>query len=330
MKQIFLTIVFILCSLALNAQGIQVKGVVTADEDGQPLPGVSISVKGTTNGTLTDANVAYTLSVPARSTLVFSFVGMKTQEILVTASTTLNIVMQSNFALMEEVVVVGYGVQKKSVVTGAISSVKATDLLDMPAPRIEDALKGRTSGVTIASSYGVPGADATVNIRGITSINSASPLYVVDGVPVVGGIDYLNQGDVESIEVLKDAASAAIYGTQAAAGVIMISTKKGSAGAMQVNYNGYVGTQAPAYKLNLLNASQYATIRNEALLASGRPMPFSNPSSLGIGTDWQSVIFNNKAMIQNHELSFSGGSEKSTYYASVAYFDKEGIVATDI
>jgi TonB-dependent starch-binding outer membrane protein SusC len=330
MKQTILTLLFIFCSLALSAQGLQVKGVVTSADDGQPLPGVSISVKGTATGTLTDAIGAYTINVPANSTLVFSFVGMKPQEILVKSSSTLNVVMKSDVAMMEEVVVVGYGVQKKSVVTGAISSVKASDMQDLPIPRIEDALKGRTSGVTIASSSGVPGADATVNIRGITSINSASPLYVVDGVPVIGGIDYLNQGDIESIEVLKDAASAAIYGTQAAAGVILITTKKGTAGALLVNYNGYVGTQAPEHKLNLLNATEYATIRNEALVAAGRPMLFSNPQSLGAGTDWQGVIFNNNAMIQNHELSVSGGSEKSTYYASVAYFDQEGIVATAI
>jgi TonB-linked SusC/RagA family outer membrane protein len=330
MKHSILTLLLILCSLAIHAQELQVKGVVTSAEDGQPLPGLSISVKGTTTGILTDVNGAFTINVPPNSTLVFSFVGMKTQEILVTASTTLKVVMQPNVSLMEEVVVVGYGVQKKSVVTGAISSVKASDMQDLPIPRIEDALKGRTSGVTIASSSGVPGASSTVNIRGITSINSASPLYVVDGVPVVGGIDYLNQGDIESIEVLKDAASAAIYGTQAAAGVILITTKKGSAGALQVNYNGYVGTQAPEHKLNLLDATEYATIRNEALVAAGKPILFPDPQSLGAGTDWQDVIFNKSAMIQNHELSFSGGSEKSTYYASVAYFDQQGIIATAI
>ncbi len=330
MRQTILALLFLFCSVALNAQGLQVKGTVTSSVDGQPLPGVSISVRGTTTGVLTDLNGAFTLNVPPNSTLVFSFIGMKTQERIITASTTLNIVMESDVAVMDEVIVVGYGTQKKSVVTGAISSVKAADLQSMPTPRIEDALKGRTSGVTVASSSGVPGASSTVNIRGITSINAASPLYVVDGVPVVGGIDYLNQGDIESIEVLKDAASAAIYGTQAAAGVILITTKKGKEGGLQVNYNGYIGTQAPAKKLNLLNATEYATIRNEAMVAAGNPLLFSNPQSLGEGTDWQKVIFNDNALIQNHEMNISGGTEKSTYYASVSYFDQEGIVATDI
>jgi len=330
MRKTILGLLFLFCSVVLNAQGLQVKGTVTSSADGEPLPGVSIVVKGTTTGVLTDINGAYSLTVPANSTLIFSFVGMKPQEKVITSSTTLNIVMESDVAMMDEVIVVGYGTQKKSVVTGAISSVKASDLQNMPTPRIEDALKGRTSGVTIASSSGVPGADATVNIRGITSINSANPLYVVDGVPVVGGIDYLNQGDIESIEVLKDAASAAIYGTQAAAGVILITTKKGKDGAMNVNYNGYMGTQAPARKLNLLNATEYATIRNEALIAAGKPILFSNPQALGEGTDWQDATYNRSALIQNHEVNISGGSERSTYYASVSYFDQEGIVATEI
>jgi TonB-linked SusC/RagA family outer membrane protein len=330
MRQTILALLFLLFSGALSAQGLQVKGTVKSAEDGEPLPGVSISVRGTAQGVLTDVNGAFTLDVPANSTLVFSFVGMKSQEVLITSATTLNILLEPDVELMDEVIVVGYGTQKKSVVTGAISSVKAADLQNMPTPRIEDALKGRTSGVTIASSSGVPGAASTVNVRGITSINSANPLYVVDGVPVVGGIDYLNQGDIESIEVLKDAASAAIYGTQAAAGVILITTKKGQDGVLQVNYNGYVGTQAPARKLDLLNATEYATIRNEALIAAGKPILFSNPQALGAGTDWQDVIFNNNALIQNHEMSVSGGSSKSTYYASVSYFDQEGIVASDI
>jgi len=292
-----------LSSLAFSQQ-IAIKGTVKSASDNKALPGATVVVKGTAAGAVTDAEGKFTINAKPDQVLVFSFLGMEPQEVTVTSSTnTLEIVLNEQLAKMEEVVVVGYGTQKKSVVTGAISSVKATEMRDMPIPRIEDALKGRTSGVTIASSSGVPGADATVNIRGVTSINSYAPLYVVDGVPVSGGIDYLNQGDIESIEVLKDAASAAIYGTQGAAGVILITTKKGSVGNMQVNYNGYVGTQAPEHKLNLLNASEYATIRNEALLAAGQTMPFSNPSALGVGTDWQSVIFNNNAMIQNHEVN---------------------------
>jgi TonB-dependent SusC/RagA subfamily outer membrane receptor len=192
-------------------------------------------------------------------------------------------------------------------------------------------LKGRASGVSVATSSGQPGASSTVIIRGITSINNSVPLYVVDGVPInENGIDFLNQSDIESIEILKDAASAAIYGTKAASGVIIVTTKKGKAGGLRVNYNTFFGTQAAAHKLNLLNASDYATLRNEAAAAANNPIPFPNVASLGQGTDWQSTIFNDNALLQNHDLSFSSGNDKSTYYASFGYFKQEGIVATDI
>ncbi len=331
MKKTILVLLTIVCSLFGYGQGIQVKGVVTSAEDRQPIPGVSVVVKGTTTGTTTDVDGAYTIKVPGNATLTFSFVGLTSQEVAVNNRTKVNIALASVVAAIDEVIVVGYGTQKKSVVTGAISTVKSSDLDNMPTPRVEDALKGRTSGVTVASSSGQPGSDATVSIRGITSINYTSPLYVVDGVPVVvGGIDYLNQSDIESIEVLKDAASAAIYGTQAAGGVILVTTKKGKVGTMKVNYNGYEGTQAPEHTINLLNATQYATLRNESSLAAGRGIIFANPQSLGVGTNWQKAIFNNNAMIRNHNLSFSGGNEKSTFFASFGYFAQDGIVSSEI
>jgi len=194
MKKTILVLLVIVCSLSGFGQGIQVKGVVTSADDRQPIPGVSVVVKGTTTGTTTNIDGVYTLKVPGNATLIFSFVGLTPQEIVVNNRTTIDVVLASATAAIDEVVVVGYGTQKKSVVTGAISSVKASDLENMPTPRVEDALKGRTSGVTVASSSGQPGSDATVSIRGITSINYVSPLYVVDGVPVaVGGIDYLKQ-----------------------------------------------------------------------------------------------------------------------------------------
>src|SRR5690606_34372075 len=172
---------------------------------------------------------------------------------------------------------------------------------------------------------------ASIRVRGVTTLNNNTPLYVVDGVVVdAGGIDYLNTSDIESIEVLKDAASAAIYGTRAAAGVILVTTKKGRAGDMMVSYNGYYGTQAPAKKLNLLNAAEYATIRNEVSLNDGGGILFPDPASLGDGTDWQSTIFENNAPIQNHELSISGGGEKSTFYTSFGYFGQDGVVTPEI
>lgn len=311
-------------------EAVQVKGQVT-NANGDVLPGVTIQVKGTTVGTVTDANGHFSIAVPDSAVLVVSFIGYETKEVPVNGQGSLNITLQPSSTGLNELVVIGYGTQKKSQVTGAISSVDASQLQDMPVMRVEQSLQGRTSGLTIAASSGQPGAASTVRIRGTTSINNSDPLYIVDGVPVdVGGIDYLNQSDIASIQVLKDAASAAIYGTRAASGVILITTKKGQAGEMKVHYSGYYGIQEPAKKLDLLNATEYATLRNESSLAAGKGILFPDPKSLGEGTDWQATIFNNAAKVQNHELSISGGSEKSTYYASFGYFNQEGIVATPI
>jgi len=332
MKKTFLALLILMASFAGFAQGLQVKGVVTSADDGQPIPGVSIVVKGTTNGAITDIEGSYTLSVPGNSTLVFSFIGLTSQEIAVNNKTTINVVLSTTSENIDEVVVVGYGTQKKSVVTGSISSVKAKDLEKVAPGRIDQALQGRVSGVTIASNSGQPGDAATIRVRGITTFGSGNnPLWVVDGVVVdAGGIGYLNQEDIESIEVLKDAASAAIYGTRAATGVIMVTTKKGSAGKLSINYSGLYGTSAPAKVLNLLNATQYGTLMNERSVAGGGNLVFPNLSTLGTGTDWQKAIFNNSAQRYSHELSISGGNDKSTFYLSFGIQDQEGIVATDI
>ncbi|HUH33319.1 MAG TPA: SusC/RagA family TonB-linked outer membrane protein, partial [Daejeonella sp.] len=212
-----------------------------------------------------------------------------------------------------------------------MSGVNAAALENQVVTRVEQALQGRASGLTIASSSGAPGASSTVRVRGTTTIGNSDPLYVVDGVVVdVGGIDYLNQNDIESIEVLKDAASAAIYGARAASGVILVSTKKGKAGSMNVAYAGYYGNQAPIRELDMLNATEYATLRNEASVAGGGGVIYSDPQSFGEGTNWQDALFNKNAGIQNHELSISGGNEKSTFYSSFGLTDQEGIIASAI
>lgn len=314
------------------AQGGKVTGTVTDSETGEGLPGVTVLEKGTTNGTITDFDGKYSISVSDElAVLVYSFVGYSIQEVPVTGKTTIDVSLVIDIQALEEVVVTGYGTQKKSVVTGAISSVKASDLETMPINRVEQALQGRTSGLTIAANSGQPGSGATVRVRGITSLNNNDPLWVVDGVVVDnGGIGYLNQSDIASIEVLKDAASQAIYGARAAAGVVLITTKKGQKGGLKVNYNGFLGTAAPARKLDLLNATEYATLRNESSIAATGNAIFSNPASYGKGTDWQAAIFNENAHKQNHELSISGGNDVSTFYASFGYWDQEGIVASDI
>jgi TonB-dependent starch-binding outer membrane protein SusC len=310
------------------------KTVVTgqiADDKG-PLEGVSVIIKGTSKGTLTDKDGRFKIEVDnADAVLVFSLIGYQTREEPINGRSDVSLVLTSKSEGLNDVVVVGYGTQKKSVVTGAISSVKASDLEDQPVNRLEDVLQGRTSGVTIAANSGQPGSSEQVRVRGTTSINSSDPLYVVDGVPLDGGgLDYLNPADIESVEVLKDAASQAIYGARAAAGVILVTTKKGKSGSMRVAYDGYAGTQAPARKLHLLDAEQYATIRNESSLAGGNGIVFANPASLGKGTDWQAQIFDNHASENSHQLSFSGGTEKSTFYTSLGYFDQNGIVADPI
>ncbi|WP_457271134.1 TonB-dependent receptor [Pedobacter sp. UYEF25] len=311
---------------------LNIRGTVL-DETGVPLAGASVKVKNSNQGTVTDAKGNFSLtSVSKGETLQITFLGYESIEVLITDEKLLTIKLIPQAGVLADVVAIGYGTQKKSVNTGAISQVKASDLTNMPVTRIEQSLQGRVSGVTITTSSGQPGDGATLRIRGTTSINNSEPLYIVDGVQVGGGIDYLNQADIESIEVLKDAASAAIYGARAANGVIIVTTKKGKInGTMQVNYNMYVGTQAPDRKLDLLNATQYAALYNEAEYAKTPNLTtprFPNPSQYGVGTDWQSAVFNNNAKVQNYELSMSGGSELSSYYGSFGYFDQDGIVAT--
>lgn len=315
------------------AQALTVSGKVTNRTSGEALPGATVAQKGTKNVTLSDANGNFRITVPASGTvLVISYAGMAEQEVTVTsAAEPLSVQLEPRANAMNEVVVVGYGTQRRANVTGSISSVKAKDLENIPNGRIEQALQGRVSGVTILQNSGQPGSGSTIRVRGITTFNNNDPLWVVDGVVVdQGGIGYLNQSDIESIEVLKDAASSAIYGTRAATGVILVTTKKGRAGKPVIRYNGYYGVAAPAKMIDVLNATQYAVLRNESSVAAGKNIVFPDVTSLGIGTDWQKAIFNNSAQRYLHEVSVSGGNDRSTYYFSAGLQDNEGIVATEI
>lgn len=307
---------------------VAVTGKVSQENDGSPMIGVTVTVNGTSIGALTDPNGNFSIQAPSENvTLTFSFIGFDKLEVPLNGQTTLKIFLKETEKTMEEVVIVGYGTQKKSVVTGAISSVKSKDLEDMPVMRVEQSLQGRTSGVRVTLSSGQPGAGAVVRIRGTGTINNSDPLYVVDGVPIGGGIDYLNQNDIESMEVLKDAASAAIYGARAANGVVLITTKSGKAGKMKINYNGYYGVQNPWRKLAVLDAREYGILMNEAAAAAGQNLLFSNPDTLGAGTDWQEQVFYQNAPITNHDVSISGGTDRSNFLASVSYFKQDGIVA---
>jgi len=316
------------------SQQVQISGVVKSATDNLPLPGASVIIKGTVTGTTTDINGQYSVKASPRQVLVFSFIGMNAQEVTITAdSKIIDIVLTESATMMQEVVVVGYGTQKKSVVTGAISSVKSKDIEKIPNGRIEQALQGRVSGVTIAANSGQPGSASTIRIRGVTTFGDGgnNPLWVVDGVVIdAGGIGYLNQSDIASIEVLKDATSAAIYGTRAATGVILVTTKKGQSGKMLVNYNAFYGTSAPAKVLKLCNATQYAALINERQTNGGLAIKFPNIGQYGTGTDWQKEIFNTNAMRYSHELSLSGGNDRSTFYTSIGITNQEGIVLSDI
>src|SRR5690554_3631488 len=245
MKKILFLFLCSLFALGVYAQDITLSGKVTAADNGEPLPGVSVVVKGTTNGTVTDMNGNYQLRVPSDAVMQYSFIGMQTQEIPVNGRTEINVVLESEAFDVDEVVVVGYGTQKKSLVTGAIAKVGGEELQKTSDMRVTQALQGKTAGVVISNNSGQPGDQVSIRIRGIGTNGEAEPLYIVDGLPMGGaGIDFLNSNDIESIEVLKDAASAAIYGARGANGVILITTKTGKKGEkLTVSYDGYYAFQ---------------------------------------------------------------------------------------
>ncbi|MFR1156429.1 MAG: SusC/RagA family TonB-linked outer membrane protein [Bacteroides thetaiotaomicron] len=315
---------------AVYAQNIQIKGTVVSGTDNEPLPGVNVVVKGNTStGTITDFNGTFTLSAPADAILSISYIGFKSQEIAVKGHKDIKIVLQEDSETLDEVVVVGYGVQKKSVVTASIAKVSADDLASTAPVRMDNALKGLASGVTVTSSSGQPGAAAQIRVRGVGTIrteNGADPLYIVDGMPLEGGLDYLNPNDIASIEVLKDAASGAVYGARAANGVILVTTKTGKIGKTKVTYDFSYGWQSAWKKRDVLNASEYALMINEGAINAGIAPKFSDPYSYGQGTNWQDEVFNNNAPMMNHQVSVSGASEKVNYLFSLGFYTQDGIV----
>ncbi|MFT4221570.1 TonB-dependent receptor plug domain-containing protein [Dysgonomonas sp.] len=240
-------------SLTVFGQTANVSGVVTDISTGEALIGVSVAEKGTTNGMLTDIEGRYAIQVKAGATLVFTYVGYDPQEIKITGG-ILDVRMKSSQQILDEVIVVGYGVQKKSVVTAAISSVKASDLEKMTPSRIENVLNGQVSGVSITTNSGQPGSDVNIRIRGVGTTGDNNPLYIVDGMAVDGGIKNLNPADIESVEILKDAASAAVYGTRGGNGVILVTTKRGKEGKPRISYEMNLGWQTPWRKVPMLNS----------------------------------------------------------------------------
>ena len=324
-KTITILFIFLLSGISVAlAQNITVKGTVV-DKTGASLPGVTVTLKATTIGTQTDVNGHFTISAPVNGTLRFTFVGYNAQEVAVNSQMVINVTLQENSTDLSEVVVIGYGTQKKATAAGAIATVGANDLKDQQVLRVDDALEGRAAGVTVTSTSGAPGAAPNVIIRGQNSLGSSSPLYVVDGqIWDNGGYDSINPNDIESLSVLKDA-SAAIYGSRASNGVVLITTKKGVAGTPKITYNFYYGNQSVAKKVGLANATQYAQLRDESVTNDGGTAPFANPSQYGTGTNWQDAIFGN-APIMSNNLAISGGTDKSNYFTSVGYIHQEGVV----
>lgn len=310
-------------------QTIAVSGKVV-DDKGQPIPGVTIIEKGTNNGIVTDANGTFKLTVKsAASVIVARFIGFNDQEITVGSQTTFTITLAENVHSLNDVVVVGYGTQKKRDLTGSVTSVSSKDLANQPVPDVGEALEGKAAGVQVISS-GAPGSNVTVQIRGVGTINDASPLLVIDGVPTPADVNYLNNlnmDDVASIDVLKDASASAIYGSQGANGVIIITTKKGSSGAGHLNFNFFAGVQSVAHAVPLLNAQQFVQLNNEELSNDNQATnpAYADPASFGAGTNWQKAIFR-KAPIQSYSLSYSGGTEKSDYYVSLGVLDQKGVI----
>jgi TonB-dependent starch-binding outer membrane protein SusC len=340
-KLVIIIVAFLLLSVHAFAQEKTVTGKVTDQKDGSPLVGVSVTVKGANTGTTTGADGTYSLIVPltARS-LVFSFVNFEPQEISIGSRTTIDVKMSSEEKALAEVVVVGYGTQKKKAVTAAIARINGKDIADLPTTSFDRQLAGRAAGVQVTQVSGLASAPPRIRIRGVNSISQGrDPLFVIDGIPTYSGgasgvantnvLADINPNDIESIEVLKDGAATAIYGSRAANGVVIINTKKGKSGKLNVNYDAYVGISSAFNSPDLLNAEQFVTIANEKLTNAGLAAA-ANLNSERTNTNWlNDVIYRNRPIAQSHTLSVAGGNEKSTYYMSINYLKQDGIIRTN-
>ena len=311
--------------------GTEVSGRVSAAKIG-PLPGVTVLVKGTAIGTSTDVEGNFTLKVPAGTdVLLVSYVGYTTQTVTLGGRSRVEVTLAENTQALTDVVVVGYGTQRRTEVTGAIASVKAEEITRTPIANVGQGLQGRAAGVQITQNSAAPGGSISVRVRGTNSINGTSePLYVVDGIQIsntagineISPLSTINPSDIESVEVLKDASATAIYGSLGANGVVLITTKRGKNGPTHVSYDGYYGVQRVNKKLGVLDATQFAQLENEIYQPT---VVYANPASLGTGTKWQDLIFRD-AKIQNHQLTIAGGADKTQLALSLNYFNQDGII----
>jgi TonB-linked SusC/RagA family outer membrane protein len=353
LRTVLLFISFLVCARAMaQEQGTVVKGTVT-DEKGVTIPGASVAVKGTTKGTVTDINGNYTILVPPQGKiLVFSFIGMERKEVVIGDKQQINASLTSTSTALSDVVVIGYGQQKRQDVNGAISSVTAKDIANIPQVSIDQMLEGKAAGLTIQQNSGGPGSNTSVHIRGVGSLSGTNePLYVIDGIAISGDannisttgksvqiapnngengvspLSFLNPSDIESIDILKDASATAIYGSRGSNGVIIITTKRGKNGTAKISYNGFYGTQNQGKELKMMDLQQYANLENSLADIIGNPRrgEFANPDLLGPGTNWQDAIFK-AAPIQSHQVSLSGAQNGTDYYISGGYLTQDGTV----
>lgn len=324
LRRVYLMLIISLLSVAgLYAQSVRgISGTVTSE--GEPLIGASVVEKGTTNGTLTDVDGKFTLSVKENATIEVSYIGFTSKTFAVGQQTVFNVELKEEANVLNEVVAIGYGVQKKKLNTGATLQVKGDEVAKLNTTNPLQALQGQAPGVQISSTSGQPGADMKVTIRGLGTVGNSGPLYIIDGIE--GDISVLNAADIQSIDVLKDAASAAIYGAQAANGVILVTTKQGSKGKGQVSFDAYYGVQNVARKAKMLNANEYMAIMNEQALNSGSALfDFDSMGTLA-NTNWINQMFKDDAKTENYSLNVNGGSEASVYALSLNYTSQEGIV----
>ncbi|WP_027124916.1 carboxypeptidase-like regulatory domain-containing protein [Gelidibacter mesophilus] len=323
----FLSFLILLSTTLAIGQTINVKGTVKDSESGQPLIGVNVIVKNTSKGASTDFDGNFSIdAVGINSVLVFSYVGFQNQEVKVFNDQPMTIVLKEDAEALGEIVVIGYGTQKVTDVSGAISTVKSETIENLKPLRVEEALQGNASGVAVVQG-GAPGSKPTVLIRGIPSFTGTDPVVIIDGVPqTLDDLNSINSADIQSINILKDAASTAIYGVKGGNGVIVVTTKGGRSNEKtEFSFNTYTGIQSVDRKIGLLNASEYATIINEGSAVSGGNLIFSDLSTLGVGTDWQDEIFKD-APVTSYTLSARGGSDKVGYFLSTGYLRQGGIV----
>jgi TonB-dependent starch-binding outer membrane protein SusC len=335
LRLVLVLCLFLLANLATFAQSVKVSGSVK-DKSGEPLPGVSIVIKGTTSGTITAVNGSFELEVPSPSAvLVFSFIGFQNNEITVGTQKTINVVMQEENLGLNEVVIVGYGQMKRTDLTGSVVSVSSEAISQSVTTSVDQVLQGRAAGVQVQQNSGAPGASSSIRIRGISSLNASNePIYVIDGVIIDGStgsvnsnaLSSINPADIVSMDVLKDASATAIYGSRAANGVIIITTKRGQKGEALITYDGYVGWQEMPVTLDLLDLQEYAIHKNTRSQMGIVQTDdfFVRPDLLGKGTDWQKELFS-KAKMQSHNLSVSGGNEATTYTLGMGYLNQDGI-----